>query len=111
LSVPADATNIPGKVEFCEPYRVWVGGVYPDHIVPQATFDPDLFVSATLANEIEVGLVTVHDVPNGLSPMKIIAARPPTTNEKSDEFNRSLIEWCSQRDEYLLYTMVSNMNQ
>jgi hypothetical protein len=74
LSVAADATKIPGKVEFCEPYGVWVGGINPDHIVPQATFDPDLFVSATLAHEIKVGLVTVQDVPNGLSPMKIIAA-------------------------------------
>jgi hypothetical protein len=44
LSVAADATKIPGKVEFCEPYGVWVGVIYPDHIVPQAIFDPDLFV-------------------------------------------------------------------
>jgi hypothetical protein len=29
LSVAADATNIPGKVELCEPYGVWVGG---DHL-------------------------------------------------------------------------------
>jgi hypothetical protein len=56
LSVAADATKIPGKVEFCEPYGEWVGGIYPDHIVPHATFDPDLFVSATLAHEIKVGL-------------------------------------------------------
>jgi hypothetical protein len=97
LSVAADATKIPGKVEFCEPYVVWVGGIYPDHIVPQATFDPDLFVSATLAHEIKVGLVTVQDVPNLLSPMNIIAARPQATNENSDEFNRSLLECCSHR--------------
>jgi hypothetical protein len=56
LSVAADATKIPGKVEFCEPYGVWVGGIYPHHIFPQATFDPDMFVSATLAHEIKVGL-------------------------------------------------------
>jgi hypothetical protein len=82
LSVSADAKKILDKVEFCEPYGVWVGGIYPDHIVPQTTFDPDLFVSATLAHNIKVGLVTVQDVPNGLSPMKIIAARPQTRNEK-----------------------------
>jgi hypothetical protein len=97
LSLAADATKIPGKVEFCEPYGVWVGGIYPDHIVPQATFDPDLFVSATLAHEIKVGFISLQDVPNGLSPMKIIAARPQTKNEKSDEFNQSLLECCSHR--------------
>jgi hypothetical protein len=52
-------------------------------------------VSATLAHEIKVDLVTVQDVPNGLSPMRIIAARPQTTNEKNDEFNWSLLECCS----------------
>jgi hypothetical protein len=34
MSVAADATNITGKVEFYELYGVWVGGIYPNHIVP-----------------------------------------------------------------------------
>jgi hypothetical protein len=97
LSVAADATKIPGKVKLCEPYGVWVVGIYTDHIVPQAAFDPDLFVSTTLAHELKVVLIAVQDVPNGLSPMKIIAACPQTMNGKSDEFNRSLLECCSHR--------------
>jgi hypothetical protein len=43
------------------------------------------------------GLVTIQDVTNGLLPMKIIAARLQTKNEKSDEFNLSLLECCSHR--------------
>jgi hypothetical protein len=97
LSVVADATKIPGKLEFCDPYGIWVRGIYPDRIVPQATFDPDLFASTTPAHETKVILVTVQEVPNGLSQMKIIAASPQTKNEKSDEYNPFLLECFSYR--------------
>jgi hypothetical protein len=32
VSVAADATKVVSKVEYCEPYYVWVGGVHRNHI-------------------------------------------------------------------------------
>jgi hypothetical protein len=49
VSVAADATKVAGKVNFYEPYDVWVGGVHPNLIVKSSTFDADNFVATPTA--------------------------------------------------------------
>lgn len=45
-----------------------------------------------LATEIKVGILTAQSVSNNVRPMKVIGARPQTTNERCDAFNDSLIK-------------------
>ena len=91
VSAMADATKVPGIGEFSQRYHVWVGGVYPNHCINEKDFKPDEFVTSKLASEIKVGMLTTQQYNDGLTPFKIIAARPQSTNESADEYNNTIL--------------------
>ena len=44
-----------------------------------------------MATEIKCAILTVQYIPENVSPFKIIAARPQTTNQNFDDFNNNCI--------------------
>ena len=44
-----------------------------------------------MASEVKVGMLAVQGCTDGISPFKMIAARPQATNEVSEEYNRSIL--------------------
>ena len=91
VSAMADATKVPALGEFCHKYNAWVGGIYPNHCINVANYDQEKIVTNKLATEIKVGLLSLQDGKDGVSPFKIISARPQSTNERCDEYNYSVM--------------------
>ena len=50
-----------------------------------------VFVKNPLASEIKVGMLSVQNCIEGISPFKMIAARPQATNEVSDDYNNTML--------------------
>ena len=44
-----------------------------------------------MASEIKVGMLSVQNCTEGISPFKMIAARPQATNEVADDYNNALL--------------------
>ena len=44
-----------------------------------------------MASEIKVGMLSVQNCTDGISPFKMIAARPQATNEVADDYNSLLL--------------------
>ena len=44
-----------------------------------------------MASEIKVGMLSMQESTDGISPFKVIAARPQATNEVADEYNSSIL--------------------
>ena len=91
VSAMADATKVPPLGEFSPRYHAWVGGTHPNHYINEFAYDEDQFIKTEMAAEIKVAMLTVQDCQDGLSPFKIIAARPQSTNELSDEYNTNIL--------------------
>ena len=91
VSAMADATKVPAMGEFSQRHKVWVGGIYPNHCIKEKDYDQHEFVQTTMASEIKVGMLTVQNCTDGISPFKLIAARPQSTNEVADDYNSSLL--------------------
>ena len=86
-----DATKVPGLGEFSQRYNAWVGGTHPNHYIKEKDFNQEKFVRSQLATEIKVGMLTTQEYNEGLTPFKIIAAQPQSTNEPSDDYNLLII--------------------
>ncbi len=91
VSAMADATNIPAIGEISQRYHVWAGGIYPNHCINEKDFNQDEFVTKKLATEIKVGMLTTQQYSDGLTPFKMIVARPQSTNKKADEYNDMIL--------------------
>ena len=91
VSAMVDATKVPGLGEYSQRYHAWVGGTYPNHFITDENFNQDEFVQSELATEIKVGMLTSQEYSDGMSPFKIIAARPQSTNELCNEYNDSIL--------------------
>ena len=91
VSAMADATKVPPIGEFCQRHKVWVGGTFPNHCIKEKNYKQHEFVKTTMATEIKVGMLTVQNITEGISPFKIIAARPQATNEVADDYNDMLL--------------------
>ena len=91
VSAMADATKVPPLGEFSQRYRVWVGGTFPNHCISETNYDQDEFVKTEMATEIKVGMLSLQNTIDGVSPFKIIAARPQSTNEAADEYNSLIL--------------------
>ena len=91
VSAMVDATKVPALGEYSQRYHAWVGGIYPKHYIKEEDFDQDQFVQCQLATEIKVGMLTTQEYNEGLSPFKMIAARPQSTNEQANDYNDSIL--------------------
>ena len=91
VSAMADATKVPPTGEFSQRHKVWVGGIYPNHCIKEEDYDQNKFVQSSMASEIKVGMLSVQECTDGISPFKIIAARPQATNEVADDYNSSVL--------------------
>ena len=91
VSVMADATKVPPMGEFCQRHKVWVGGIFPNHCIKEEDYDQHVFVKTPLASEIKVGMLSVQNCIEGISPFKMIAARPQATNEVADDYNNAML--------------------
>ena len=99
VSAMADATKVPPMGEFCQRHKVWVGGIFPDHCIKERNYNQHVFVQTPMASEIKVGMLSVQNSVDGISPFKMIAARPQSTNEVADDYNRSLLHAVDDIDE------------
>ena len=91
VSAIADATKVPAMGEIYQRHKVWVGGIFPNHCIKEKDYSQNVFVQTSMASEIKVGMLTVQNCIDGISPFKLIAARPQSTNEVSDDYNSSLL--------------------
>ena len=91
VSACADATKVPAIGEFSHKYNAWVGGKYPHHCIDANEYDEEKLITNKLATEIKVGLLSLLEVPDGVSPFKIISARPQSTNESCDSYNSDIM--------------------
>ena len=91
VSAMADTTKVPPVGEFCQRHKVWVGNIFPDHCIKEKDFSQHVFVQTTMASEIKVGMLSVQNCTDGISPFKMIAACQQSTNEVADDYNSSLL--------------------
>eukprot|EP00918_Siedleckia_nematoides_P081091 GHVU01177873.1.p1 GENE.GHVU01177873.1~~GHVU01177873.1.p1 ORF type:complete len:768 (+),score=67.45 GHVU01177873.1:515-2818(+) len=85
-SLAFDASMVPPCEEISSAFGVVVGGNAPNHMLPiDAEQRP--IAPRDLAREVKCALLTTQDVTQGVSPMKILAARPQKPNERCDEYN------------------------
>ena len=91
VSACADATNVPAIGEFCHKYNAWVGGKHPHHCIDARQYDQEKLITNKMAMEIKVGLLSLQEASDGISPFKIISARPQSTNESCDSYNSDII--------------------
>ena len=91
VSLMADATKVPPIGEFCQRHKVWVGGTFPNHCIKEKDYKQHEFVKSTMATEIKVGMLSVQNIIEAISPFKIIAARPQATNEVADDYKDLLL--------------------
>ena len=87
----ADATKVPGLGEYSQRYHEWVGGIHPKHYIREEDFDQNEFVKCQLATEIKVGMSTTQEYNEGVIPLKIVAARPQSTDEVANDYNDSIL--------------------
>ena len=91
VSAMADATKVPTVGEFCHKYNAWVGGRYPNHCIDTNQYDQEKLVTNEMATEIKVGLLSLQQTIDGVSPFKIISARPQSSNESCDDYNYDIL--------------------
>ena len=91
VSAMVDATKVPALGELSQRYHAWVDGMYPNHYIHEEDFDQDNFVQSQMATEIKVAMLTTQEYNDGLSPFKIIAARPQSTNELAYDYNGMIL--------------------
>ena len=87
VSAMADATKVPPIGEFSHKYNAWVGGSFPNHCVNMVNYDQENIITNELATEIKVGMLSLQEGKDGVSPFKIISARPQSTNQRCDDYN------------------------
>ena len=86
-----DATKVPPIGEFYQRHKVWVGGIFPNYCMKEKDYNQHIFVKTPMASEIKVGMLSVQNCTEGISPFKMIATRPQAPNEVVDDYNNALI--------------------
>ena len=87
----ADATKVPPMGEFSHMYEDWVGGIYPDHCIKENEYDKNKFAQTSMVSEVKVSMRAAQGCMDGISPFKMIAARPQATNEVAKNYNSSIL--------------------
>ncbi len=70
----ADATKVPPVGKFSYKYNAWVGGTFPNHCINVTNYDQEKIVTNEMVTEIKVGLLSLQECKDGISPFKIISA-------------------------------------
>ena len=101
IHLAVDATKTPKIEEISAGFGVMVGGAAPKHLL---TIDKDRtpLKKQELADETKVAILTTQDAASGISVMKIISARPQTTNQKCDEYNQLLVDTVMEDENCIL---------
>eukprot|EP00918_Siedleckia_nematoides_P105958 GHVU01231286.1.p1 GENE.GHVU01231286.1~~GHVU01231286.1.p1 ORF type:complete len:750 (-),score=74.81 GHVU01231286.1:231-2339(-) len=89
-SLAFDATRVPRRQELSTAYNVTVGGAHPAHLLPVNRHSSPMN-SDQLASEVKCFLLATQNVVSGLSPVRMVAARPQTANQPSVEYNRMVV--------------------
>ena len=76
VSAMADTTKVPPVGEFSHKYNTWIGGKYPNHCIDATQYGQEKVVTNEMATEIKVCLLSLQQATDGVSPFKIISARP-----------------------------------
>eukprot|EP00918_Siedleckia_nematoides_P019598 GHVU01041807.1.p1 GENE.GHVU01041807.1~~GHVU01041807.1.p1 ORF type:complete len:777 (+),score=97.28 GHVU01041807.1:224-2332(+) len=97
VSLSFDATKVPPVEEISSAFNITVGGVHPDHKLP-IDDERDPIPASKLATEVKCGLLSTQDVSDGLSPVKLIVARPQLTNQRCDAFNKAVVDAVKDSD-------------
>ena len=77
--------------EFSQQHKVWVGGIFPNHCIKEKDYNQHVFVQTPMASEIKVGMLSAQGCTDGISPFKMIAARPQASNEVSNDYNSAIL--------------------
>ena len=88
----ADATKVTTVGEFSYKYNLWVGGKFPNHCILASHYDQDKLVTNEMATEIKVGMVSLQEAVDGISPFKILFACPQSINESYDSYNEDIMK-------------------
>ena len=104
----ADATKISPAGEFSHKFGSSVGGRFLNHCINFANYNQEQIVINEMATEIKVGLLSLQEHRDGISPFQIIRARPQSTNEHCDEYNTSLVNYVSALKHVYCISIVFN---
>jgi hypothetical protein len=66
--------------------------ISPQEIIYAQNYDEQSLMATTLAKELKVAMLKAQNVPDGLSPLKIVAARPQSANENCNEYNEQILK-------------------
>eukprot|EP00957_Ditylum_brightwellii_P155978 11872187-Ditylum_brightwellii.AAC.1 len=87
-----DATKVAEVVDVSTAFGAYLGGAFPDHIVScNEDASTWLLSGKQKAPEIKVAVLSAQDIPDNITPMKVIDAHPQTTNKRCDEYNRAVV--------------------
>eukprot|EP00957_Ditylum_brightwellii_P108133 8249305-Ditylum_brightwellii.AAC.1 len=88
-----DATKVAEVVDVSTAFSACLIGAFPDHKV---SYDEDastwLLSGKQKASEIKMAVISAQDIAANITPMKVIAARPQTTNERCNEYNKAVVK-------------------
>ncbi|KAI9910511.1 hypothetical protein PsorP6_010244 [Peronosclerospora sorghi] len=95
VSLAIDATKVPPKYQLNLPYKVFVGRTFPHYMIALSGIEDTDGIERQnpfldIASEVKCAVMTVQNASPRYSPMKLIVARPQSTNECTPEFNTLL---------------------
>lgn len=100
VHLAVDVTKMP-KEEVSSAFGVMVGRASPNHLMGIVeTREP--LQKHQLADETKVAILTTQDVVLGISVVKMVSARPQSTNQKCDEYNKLLVDTVQDDEECIL---------
>ena len=88
-----DATKVASFLKVNTTFGVVCGESAPNHCrsIDELQESNDVPNNKYMATEIKCAILTLQYSPENVSPFKIIAARPQTTNQCFDDFNKDCI--------------------
>eukprot|EP00918_Siedleckia_nematoides_P003887 GHVU01008727.1.p1 GENE.GHVU01008727.1~~GHVU01008727.1.p1 ORF type:complete len:875 (+),score=105.20 GHVU01008727.1:109-2625(+) len=107
VSVSFDATKVPAREEVSAAFKAVVGGMSPSQLMPLSS-DRKPIQQTALATEAKCYLLTTHDIVEGISPMRLIAARPQSTNERTQEYNVETVNAVSRSPHLFLVSVAAD---
>eukprot|EP00918_Siedleckia_nematoides_P101514 GHVU01221756.1.p1 GENE.GHVU01221756.1~~GHVU01221756.1.p1 ORF type:complete len:529 (+),score=56.22 GHVU01221756.1:54-1589(+) len=98
-SIALDGTRVPKSEQTSTAFGVTVGGVYPNHML-SVDMERRPVPEKDLACEVKCFLLSTQHVAAGMSPLKMIAARPQSSNEQTVEYNEMVVK-CAKKSPHM----------
>lgn len=99
VSIGVDATRVFKTFAPATSFKKILGKPFPNHIIAYETDDEmramlqsEDNITDNLAPEVKVALVTAQTSRDGISPIRVLGARPQTKNEECLEFNEDVLK-------------------